>query len=162
MTIQNELLKNLQFEYGEVAYRKKDTLFTYDISFDYTVAPSLLTIKYDSDSSKISIVMSYAEDFFALAKNDLKKTNQILKYLDFFHSEPTVSIENGNMLLSHSYSFEPETFDYKIFSKRVTTIEKMTHEVNYMLSTKDLKIEDYQDTIHGGGIFEWITPDYTD
>ncbi|GAA0370961.1 hypothetical protein GCM10008932_22970 [Alkalibacterium iburiense] len=162
MAIQHNLLRNLRFEYGKVTYTEEDPIYTYVISFEYTAAPSLLTITYDEKRSTVSVVMTYIENFVTLAKNDLRKTYQILMYLDVFYATPTVSTENGNMILTNTYTFEPGDFDYKTFSGYLSTIEKMTHEVNHMLSTKDFESDEYQNTIYGGGMFELMTWDLED
>lgn len=162
MSIQQEILKNLEFEYGKVTYTENKGLITYVIAFDYTAAPSLLTIEYNRHKSEISLVMSYAEDFLTLAKNNLDKSYKIRMYLDVFYAEPTVSIENGNMVISHTYSFASDTFSYRAFSNCLATVEKMTHEVNHMLTTKKFETDEYQDIIYGGGMFERLTGEHND
>lgn len=162
MSIQRELFTNLNYDYGKVTYSENGNIFTYTIDFDYTAAPSVLKIEYDSDKATISLVMSYIDSFIALAKNDLKKSYQILMYLDVFYSEPDVCTDEGNIIISNSYTFEPGDFNYTQFSQHLTTIEKMTHEINHMLSTKDFDTDLYQDTIYGGGMFNLMTWESSD
>ncbi|OJF94702.1 hypothetical protein [Alkalibacterium sp. 20] len=154
MTIQTDLLTDLTDTYGDVIYREtSEGNHRYKFNFDYTSNPMLLSVDYLAQASKITIALSFINDYNSLVKDD-DKAHKILMYLDVFYAEPRVEVSDGKLIVWEDYAFTSSTFNIEDFSNRLETIEKMAIEVNDMISTDDFYEDTYQDALYSGTIFE--------
>lgn len=135
MIIRDKLLNYLTYTYGDIILIKTgEGTYRYTYNFYYMSNPMVLAIDHSTKESKLSIKLSFMDDYKSIVEND-EKAEKILKYLEVFYEEVDVEVIDGKLIISSEYTFNPFTLNLDIFSSKVDTLEQIGRDVNDMVST---------------------------